>query len=452
MSEIITSLDGINTDGLIDALSGIGGSKDILATGVMGSTNYITRNRAMLNKMYRSNVWVKKICRIPANYSVKAWRTITDDNAETIVDYEQKLNLKKITADALAWSNLYGGAMAVFIVDDGRPPDMPLDINSVKENGLKRIAIVDRWQAIPIGQVNSDILSDGFGQYEHYNITYVGKSIKFHRTRLHKFVPAELPYFEAYAEQFWGVSLIETTYRQLVNDDVLLSSTANMMKKATTDVFGIPGLADMIRAGREEDVKKRVQLMHNTSSTLNAMVIDAGQGGIGEETYNRITQTFAGFDAMDQQSLMRVSAAAEIPATIFLGKSPDGQNSTGSSDMRIFSDRIDETQEYGISPFLQKTDSLIMASLGINEKRLDYTFNNPFPKTEVEEVDIRTKNIVNAQALELFDLPNEVKANKLMAWGIIDDDEKETVLKYMDELGEMGGEEEPLTQEPTNEL
>ena len=80
-----------NTDSLQDALSGIGGSKDILATGTMGFANYITRNQQLLSSAFRSNIWVKKSVSIPAQYAVKGWRKLEDDK---FIEAEKHLNLK----------------------------------------------------------------------------------------------------------------------------------------------------------------------------------------------------------------------------------------------------------------------------------------------------------------------------------------------------------------------
>lgn len=408
----------INNDGLRDALSSIGSEKDILATGVMGFANYVTRNAPMLASMYRGNTWVKKSVSIPAQYAVKGWRKLEDDIFE---DYEAKLNLKAKTAEALQWSLLFGGSMAFMVVDDGLSPDKPLNLNNIKPDSFKKILIVDRAKVSTSGQVNQDIFSDNFQEPDYYLLTIGQKQIRAHHTRCHKFVVNKLPYDETVRENYWGVSQIEIIYRQLINDEVFLSSMANMMKKATTDIFGIPGLSQMIKSGNEQSVSDRIRVLHSTMSTLNAFVKDAGHGGQNAETYERITQQFAGFDAMDIQSLNRLAAAAEIPATIFLGKSPDGMNATGTSDLSIFSDRLTALREIDIDPFLLKVDTIIANCH--NTELSDYEWLNPFPKSELDDANIRKANMDVIAMLHQMEASNKIIANQMAKRGIIDNDE-----------------------------
>jgi len=427
---------GLSNDGLRDALSGIGGEKDILATGMMGFVNYVTRNYTMLQRMYRSNIWVKKAVAIPADYAVKGWRKCENDE---VAKEEKRLNLKAVTSEAIKWANLFGGSLAVMIVDDGQAPDMPLDLNKIKPNGFKRIVVVDRWKTT-YSQINTNPFEDNYLEPEYYLVTVGNHTARYHPSRCHKFITNSLPHDEAVNEQYWGVSQIEIIYRQLIADDTFLSSVANMMKKATVDIMGIPNLANMIKNGQEEAVKERIRIAQSAMSTLNTWVKDAGYNGQNSETYERITQHFSGFDAMDIQSLKRIAAAAEIPATIFLGQSPDGMNATGDSDLSIFSDRLTAIREINIDPFLYKVDKIIAISNGYEVS--EYEWVNPFPKSEKEDAEIRqinTNMLANMQTMQVSD---RVIANRMVKYGLIDSDQEQEVAQGFElESFEIEGEE-----------
>jgi uncharacterized protein len=165
-------------------------------------------------------------------------------------------------------------------------------------------------------------------------------------------------------------------------------------------------------------------------STLNAFVKDAGYNGQNEETYERITQAFAGFDAMDVQSLNRLAAAAEIPATIFLGKSPDGMNATGTSDLSIFSDRLTTTRELDIDPFLYRVDEIIAKCN--NTERSPYEWLNPFPKSELDDANIRKANMDIIVLLQQMEASNKIIANKMAKYGIIDNDEVDEMISSLE--------------------
>lgn len=434
---------GISNDGLRDALSGIGGEKDILTTGMMGFANYVTRNYTMLQRMYRANVWVKKAVSIPANYAVKGWRKVHD---EKITKIEKQINLKANVANSLKWGELFGGSMVVFIVDDGLPPDQPINYDKLNPTSFKRLVVVDRWK-VSFGEIERNPLSDNYKEPPYYTINIDGRQINFHPSRCHKIVPNTLPEDEEVNEQYWGVSQIEIIYRQLIADDVFLSSVANMMKKATVDIMGIPNLSTMIKNGQEEVVKSRVRIAQSAMSTLNTWVMDAGYNGQNAETYERVTQQFSGFDGMDEKSQGRLAAAAEIPATIFLGKSPDGMNATGYSDLAIFSDRLSSKRELEIDPLLYKIDKIISACLGIES--FEYEWINPFPKSEKDEADIRAQNMTVAQNMDLMQLPTKVIVQKMADWGIIDSDQVEETIKAMDDLEDFEIEDESM---PTNKI
>lgn len=413
----------VSNDGLRDALTGIGGDKDILATGMMGFANYVTRNYTMLSRMFRSNIWVKKTCIIPAQYAVKGWRTVSDD----YLKLEQKVNLKAKTTEAIQWSLLYGGSMAVFIVDDGLTPDKPLDLSKVKEDSFKRIIIVDRNKVSHLGDIDKNPISTTFGHPPLYNINIEGMNNLYHPSRVHKFVVNKLPYDESINENRFGVSSIELIYKQLINDDVFLSSLANSMKRNGMDIFGIPNLSQLIQQGKEDAIKERLRINQAAMSFLNGFVKDAGNAqGQNAETYERITASFAGFDSLDERSLARVAAAAEIQATIFLGKSPDGMNATGFSDLAIFSDRLSVIRELDIDPFLDKVDNIIVACNNI--KKEPYEWINPFPKTEKDEAEIRGLNTDTIMRQQSLGLSSKLLAKNMVEYGLADkEDEKEII-------------------------
>ena len=314
--------------------------------------------------------------------------------------------------------------MAVFIVDDGLAPSEPLNLNNIKPNSFKRIIILDRWK-VTSGEVESNPLSDNYLEPTHYRINIGNTTASYHPSRCHRFITNPLPIDEARHEQYWGVSTLEIIYRQLISDDVFLSSISNMMKKATMDIMGIPNLSHMIKSGQEEAVKKRIRLAQSTMSNLNSWVKDAGTNGQNAETYERITQQFSGFDAMDIQSQNRIAAAAEIPATIFLGRSEAGLNADGSGSLNIFNDRLMTIREINIDPFLTKIDTIIAKTL--NKKVPTYKWENPFPMTKKEEAEIRNLDADVVVKMQTMQVADGVIANKLFEFGIIDEDEKKTV-------------------------
>ena len=64
--------------------------------------------------------------------------------------------------------------------------------------------------------------------------------------------------------------------------------------------------------------------------------------------------SFAGLSDFYESFMMDMAGAAEIPATKLFGRSPQGFNSTGESDLRNYYDMIAQMQERLLRPALEK--------------------------------------------------------------------------------------------------
>jgi hypothetical protein len=84
-----------------------------------------------------------------------------------------------------------------------------------------------------------------------------------------------------------------------------------------------------------------------------------------------------------------VSAASGIPATRVLGKSPDGLNASGESDIRNFYDYIASMQEQDIKPKLQYMDKIMAKSeLGYIPEDMKFEFVPLWQVNEKEQAEI----------------------------------------------------------------
>ena len=64
--------------------------------------------------------------------------------------------------------------------------------------------------------------------------------------------------------------------------------------------------------------------------------------------------SFAGLSDIYESFMMDMAGAAEIPATKLFGRSPQGFNSTGESELRNYYDMIAQSQERNLRPALEK--------------------------------------------------------------------------------------------------
>ena len=63
---------------------------------------------------------------------------------------------------------------------------------------------------------------------------------------------------------------------------------------------------------------------------------------------------FGGLSDIYRECMLDMAGAAEIPATKLFGRSPDGMNATGESDLQNYYDMISSLQERMLRPALDK--------------------------------------------------------------------------------------------------
>ncbi len=92
--------------------------------------------------------------------------------------------------------------------------------------------------------------------------------------------------------------------------------------------------------------------------------------------YNRRhPDSFSGLSDVYALFMMDMAGAAEIPAKRLFGRSPQGLNATGESDLKTYYERISQLQEAILRPALERLLPVLFVSvLGFLPENLDFTF------------------------------------------------------------------------------
>jgi hypothetical protein len=125
-------------------------------------------------------------------------------------------------------------------------------------------------------------------------------------------------------------------------------------------------------------------------------------------------------------------------------------NATGDSDLSIFTDRLTTIREINIDPFLGKVDRIISACIGIEQPT--YEWQNPFPKSELDEATIRGLNMDTIIKMQQMELPDSVLVHRMADWGIIEGDDVDATIKAMEEMEPFDIEGEPEEEEEEEEI
>lgn len=375
----------MQTDSLTSLVSRMGTDRDKAST-VFYTHPTMTDEQALA--AYRGSWLPRKIVDIPALDSCRKWRDWQAKNAEIelIEAEENRLNVKGKILEALTKARLFGGA-AIFIGTGDPNPEMPFDAERVGKAGLKYLTVLSR-RDMTAGPIEQDVTSEFHGKPSYYEVT--GSStmqmVRIHPSRLVIFVGARQPdsLMVLNALEGWGDSVLTATLDAIKNADSTAGNIASLVFEAKIDVIRIPDF--MASLGNELYRSKLIERysLANMSKGINGtLLLDK------EEEYETKSTSLAGLTDILMAFMQIVSGAADIPVTRLLGQSPAGMNSTGTSDMKNYHDRIQSIQQLEMTPAMHKMDEcLIRSALGGRPPEVHYSWSPLEQMSEKERADI----------------------------------------------------------------
>ena len=169
----------------------------------------------VLTSHYETNGLFAKIIDIPAQEAVKkGYHLNIADNAveEYIQKKVRKLKYFTTAEESLKWSRLYGGALAVMIIDDGIN-DLSQPVNWTAARRIDEIVVYDRSVVTPdyhsmyrgIG-VSGVAQRSKFRMPEYYNVFSIYGSFRVHESRCLLYRNGKMPEKASTTDyRFWGV-------------------------------------------------------------------------------------------------------------------------------------------------------------------------------------------------------------------------------------------------------
>lgn len=318
-----------------------------VSSGASYGFNPITRNRNMLDWMYRGSWLVRKVIDCPADDMTREGLNIESDMPPDKIDeftqYWNNLQLWQRINSTLKWARLYGGCIAVIMIE-GQDFETPLRLDTVGRGQFKGLLVLDRWMVWPHMEQVKDYGAD-FGQPVKYEVVADARSVPrltVHHSRTIRFDGTELPYWQKQAENGWGLSVVEPLWDRMIAFDSATQGAAQLIYKAHLRVMKIKDYRNLIAAGGAlfQAVMKQLNMIRVMQTNEGMTVLDA------EDEFESQSYSFAGLSDMMIQFGQQVSGAADIPMTRMFGQSPAGMNSTGESDLRNYYDGCRSQQEF----------------------------------------------------------------------------------------------------------
>lgn len=304
-----------------------------------------------LTGLYEGNGLFSKIIDAPAEEALKHGFDLnlkSDELNAFVEDALDDLEWEEKAATAIKWARLYGGALIVMLIDDGRGLEEPVDwehIRSIDELRVYERSIVQPdyaslYQQDYGGKGVGNRVSK-FGQPEYYYVSSIYGSFKVHESRCLVFRNGVLPEQTSNATYlFWGMPEYVRIRRALRETVTAHTDSVKLLERSVQAIYSMKGLASLLTTDDgENQVLKRLQLVDASRGLLNSIAIDS-EG----EQYDFKTFQFSGVKDVIDATCNMLSALTNIPQTILFGRSPAGMNATGDSDFESYYNFVEKIQ------------------------------------------------------------------------------------------------------------
>ena len=418
----------------------------------------------VLTMVYEGNGLFAKIIDTPAEEAIKHGFTLKDVSDQNVEDFYvealDELDWEEIAMTAIRWARLFGGSIAVMLINDGGRLEDPLNWRNIKS--IDDIRVYERAIVQPDYQsMYSYDPSDPFrtrgsrlGMPEFYQVTSRYGNFTVHDSRCLVFQNGILPENATNSlYQLWGIPEYVRIRRALKDAELAHESAPKLLDRSVQAIYKMQGLSSLLATEQgENQVLRRLQVIDMARGMLNSLVIDAD----GED-YDFKTFQFNGITDVVSASCNMLSAITSIPQTILFGQGVGGMSSTDDTSMENYYNYVERIQKRMLRSNLRYLLSIIFqAGLYTGEvdevPKINVEFNPLWSLTDSEQADLDQRKaatqLTKAQtvqayvSMEAID-PSEVRKK------LADSDEfdVETMLDECDDEDLFSGMEEQMGEQ-----
>lgn len=397
--------------------------------------DFISRNRVEMEAAYRSSWICGMAVDCVAEDMTRAGITIQSgvdpEDTEKLERELVRLRIWDELCDNLKWGRLYGGSIAVMLVD-GQKLDTPLRSDTVNKGQFKGLLVLDRWCVQP--SLNDLVTDFGpeMGQPKFYDVLVDSRALggqRIHHSRVIRADGIELPHWQRISENLWSQSVLERLWDRLIAFDSTTDGAAQLVFKAHLRTYKVEGLRDIIAVGGKafEGLVKQIDMIRQYQSNEGLTLMDA------KDTFEAHSYTFSGLDNVLLQFGQQISGALQIPLVRLFGQSPAGLNSTGESDIRNYYDKVAQQQDRKLRTGLLRMLTILHRSvLGKDvDEGFTFEFRPLWQLSDVEKATVAnsiTASVVAAEGAGIVDRKTALQELRHSAqitgvWGHITDEQ-----------------------------
>jgi len=352
-------LTQIAMDGYTNPAAWLGEASPLVSSGTFIRTD-LTAEKELLTTLYRESWLTMRIIDMPSEDMTRAWYRLSTSLGERRLQdlrrLEARHSVKQEITNAIRWARLYGGALALMVIRDQEDElDQPLDPDGLIQECFQGLLVLDRTQGIePSRELVSDLDDPDFGLPEYYTVSLQGdngRTVRVHHSRVLRFIGRELPRRESIRENYWGASEMEHIWEELQKRSAVSANIAQLIFQANITTLKMSDFGDLLGSGTEQQRQdmEYAMFLENRFRTSFGLQLLSKEDSLENHSYG-----FSGLSEIYEQFMMDMAGASEIPATRLFGRSPQGMNATGESDMKNYYELISQMQERYLRPALEK--------------------------------------------------------------------------------------------------
>lgn len=365
----------------------------------------------LLTMYYEGNGLFAKIIDTPAEEALKHGFHLNGIADQKIEDFFSEaldeLDWEETAMTAIKWARLYGGSIAVLLVNDGRGLEEPLDWKNIRS--IDDIRVYDRSLIQADTSTMFDYRPDDpfrtrgsrLGMPEYYHVFSRYGNFTVHDSRCLVFRNGILPEGATNSEyQLWGTPEYVRIHKAIRDAEIAHGSAPKLLDRSVQPVYKMKDLQQLLATEEGEDqVLRRLRVIDMARGLLNSLVIDKD----GEE-YDFKTFTFAGVSNVISAACNMLSAITNIPQTILFGQTVGGLSTTDDTSTENYYNFVERIQQRMLRSNLRYLLSIIFQA-GVSTGEVDEVpkikveFNPLWSLSDVEQADLDQKK-ANTQNLK----------------------------------------------------
>ena len=374
-----------------------------LSGGVNYTADYTSRKQIELEHMYRSSFLVGAAVDMKAEDMTRKGVFISSgmdgEQQRQITQKWVELKIWSSLRESLQWGDLYGGAIAVILID-GQDVSKPLRLETVGKDQFKGLLVFNRWQ---IEQQENRFVTDigpDYGKRAYYKLIpgQIGVPAWYiHYSRVIPFLGEELPYQQRLYENGWGQSVIERIIARIEAFDSVTHGIAQLIYKSHLRTYSIDKLRQLLAHSEDhpayQGLMKHMEMIRAYQSIEGMTLMDK------DDLFQTHTYSFGGLADVQDKFAEQIAGAIGVPLIRLLGQSPKGF-STGDADLSNYYDRINSAQEDKLRNPCHKLFEITYRSLfgSALPDDFNFEFSELWQMSSVDKsaVAVNTVNMLNA--------------------------------------------------------